>query len=217
MDFIVAASNLRAENYDIPPADRHKVGHACFRAGILKHTCCFICHNSINSIHSELSLIFFMLPFISIRPIEQTDSWQDHSCHRHHHGRSGGPGVLGAHQDCPRTQEAGVVQKRLHEPGTAFLRLLWAHCCSQTQGRPVCVCVRVSVSLLVLICKSCAVWLWCSSNDDPAMLILIHQADALRLPGCKWVQLTFSHWCCQCVLRRNTRSVIYLIISIPCC
>ncbi len=25
MDFIVAASNLRAENYDIAPADKHKV------------------------------------------------------------------------------------------------------------------------------------------------------------------------------------------------
>lgn len=25
MDFIVAASNLRAENYNIPAADRHKV------------------------------------------------------------------------------------------------------------------------------------------------------------------------------------------------
>ena len=28
MDFIVAASNLRADNYEIPPADRHKVSHS---------------------------------------------------------------------------------------------------------------------------------------------------------------------------------------------
>lgn len=34
------------------------------------------------------------------------------------------------------------------------------------------------------------------------MLILMHQADALCLPGCKWVQLTFSRWWDQCVLRR---------------
>lgn len=26
MDYIVAASNLRAANYNIPPADKHKVG-----------------------------------------------------------------------------------------------------------------------------------------------------------------------------------------------
>ncbi len=29
MDYIVAASNLRAENYDIPTADRHKVNDYC--------------------------------------------------------------------------------------------------------------------------------------------------------------------------------------------
>jgi ubiquitin-activating enzyme E1 len=31
MDFIVAASNLRAENYEIAPADRHKVGFFSFK------------------------------------------------------------------------------------------------------------------------------------------------------------------------------------------
>lgn len=55
---------------------------------------------------------------------EQIDSWQDHSCYRHYHGRSGGSGVPGAHQDCPRTQEAGVLQKWFHELGPAFLWLL---------------------------------------------------------------------------------------------
>lgn len=30
MDYIVAASNLRAENYDIPAADRHKVSNCMY-------------------------------------------------------------------------------------------------------------------------------------------------------------------------------------------
>lgn len=84
---------------------------------------------------------FYYFPFFS--PLrwhsspsipEQTDSWQDHSCHRHYHGRSGGLGVPGTHQNCPRTQEAGVIQEWLHELGPPFLCLLWTHCCSQTQG-----------------------------------------------------------------------------------
>lgn len=35
MDFIVAASNLRAENYDIAPADRHKVVAPSAHLGVL--------------------------------------------------------------------------------------------------------------------------------------------------------------------------------------
>jgi len=35
MDFIVATSNLRAENYEIEPADRHKVQH--LHCGITLH------------------------------------------------------------------------------------------------------------------------------------------------------------------------------------
>ena len=41
MDFIVATSNLRAENYDIEPADRHKVHTASVSSSSLHfHTTC---------------------------------------------------------------------------------------------------------------------------------------------------------------------------------
>lgn len=106
MDFIVAASNLRAENYDIPPTDRHKVG--------------------IKSLQNLISLInnFRTLLNITFYHSEQTDSWQDHSRHRNYDSCCGGPGVSGALQNCPRTAEAGVLQERLHEPGAPFLRFL---------------------------------------------------------------------------------------------
>lgn len=38
MDYIVAASNLRAENYDIPAADRHQVG--AFIMSLIKSKLC---------------------------------------------------------------------------------------------------------------------------------------------------------------------------------
>lgn len=49
MDFIVAASNLRAENYDIAPADRHKV-HRLYDGGFARGS-------SIVSIRSSIQVI----------------------------------------------------------------------------------------------------------------------------------------------------------------
>lgn len=60
MDFIVAASNLRASNYNIPPADKHKVSLA----------------------HS--SLILFVNWKISWFVVE-IDRWKNHPSHCHNH------------------------------------------------------------------------------------------------------------------------------------
>lgn len=90
--------------------------------------------------------------YLSLSNPEQTDSWQDHSCHCHYHSCSGGPGVPGAHQDCPRSQEAGVIQEWLHELGPAFLCLLWTNCCSQTQGRHLLVLTSFRYRLCFFKC-----------------------------------------------------------------
>ena len=45
MDFIVAASNLRAENYDIAPADKHKVPVALACLTLLQ---CISCHSCLD-------------------------------------------------------------------------------------------------------------------------------------------------------------------------
>ena len=44
MDFIVAASNLRAENYDISPADRHQVNKSQYRNATFCRTFVSVCY-----------------------------------------------------------------------------------------------------------------------------------------------------------------------------
>lgn len=105
---------------------------------------------ALNLFKIIMDLLFFFFLFLlrwhlSPSNPEQTDSWQDHSCHRHDHSCSGGSGVPGALQDYPRTQKAGVIQERLHELGPAFLCLLRAHRRSQTQGRQLHISVTACI------------------------------------------------------------------------
>jgi hypothetical protein len=65
MDFITAASNCRALNYAIEPADKHKV----------EKLMCDVGGGGLR----RLDLV-------------EADCWQDHPCHCHHHRLGGGSG-----------------------------------------------------------------------------------------------------------------------------
>lgn len=121
----MAASNLRAENYDIPPTDRHKVGCLAIKCSpvivLFAHAISKEIFQAVRFC-AVFSLVLLMCVAAASKKnnvfhdssdihcvAEQVDSWQDHSCHRYYYGCSGGSGVPGADQDCPGTQKAGVI------------------------------------------------------------------------------------------------------------
>ena len=120
MDFIVACSNLRAANYNIDPADHHKVGgrksdwSICFPLYTIgkQYTrtqnyvdnlfvyYLFVCLLFVCLFVYCLFVYFYFLFYFCcfLLVIEQVDCWKDHSSHCNYHLSRGGPCVPGAVQ-----------------------------------------------------------------------------------------------------------------------